>query len=88
MFNYYLEAFDKNEILTPSRLKIGLARLREFQEAPMSILATRMMYAIDVAKDVVRNKPKKAYFGNWHCIFGKRSCFRSLLEQYDESIAE
>lgn len=80
IFNYYLDAFDKDETLTPSRRKQGLARLREIGERDDRLLT--MTAAIDMAKVLSDKKP---FFAQWHCIFGKRATFESLLTEYDES---
>jgi hypothetical protein len=80
IWNYYLDAFCKEEAFTASRIQYGLARLRELAKGEGRAL--RMTAAIDVAKNLSRSKP---YFADWYRIFGKAATFESLVQQYDES---
>lgn len=78
IWNYYLDAFDKDETFTPQRKKQGLERMRELGAAGT---ANWMSAAIDMAKEL---SEKKTFFRDWHCIFGKKDTFASLLQQYEE----
>ena len=79
-WNYYLDAFNKEEILSPSLKRIGLAILSKLNPAANRVEA--MAGAIDVARHIVKREPAKAYFAAWPKIFGKFSTFKSLYEQW------
>lgn len=83
VWNYYLEAFDKQEILSPSAKKKGLAILTELHKHGAA--AENMAFAIDMARHIVKRNPKKAYLANWFTIFGKWDTFVSLQQQYREA---
>jgi hypothetical protein len=88
-WNYYLEAFDKQEILSPSAKKVGLAVLSELHRLGHSgaTCVTTMQCAVDVAHHLVATQPKrKAFFASWFAIFGKWNTFVSLRQQWTEDV--
>lgn len=80
-WNYYLEAFDREEIISPSKKRMGMAVLSELYKKPVSNPAAEMTHAIDMAHHIVKAQPKKAYFSKWSSIFGKWETFLSLHQQ-------
>lgn len=83
IWNYYLDAFDKDEPLSALRQKQGLDRLTELHAngggwEPVTAMAA----VIDMAKKLSKTKP---YFKEWHCIMGKADTFASLLQQYEDT---
>ena len=91
VWNYYLEAFDKQEILSPSAREKGMAVLSELHTLGHScdVCVTTMQCAIDVAHHLVTTQQKKkAFFSNWFAIFGKWNTFVSLHQQWNENIPE
>jgi len=88
-WNYYLEAFDKQEILSPSAKQKGTAVLSELHRLGHSSAAcvATMQCVIDVAHHLVKTQPKrKAFFAGWFAIFGKWNTFVSLRQQWTEDI--
>jgi hypothetical protein len=86
VWNYYLSAFDKQEILFPSSKRMGMAVLSRFRPgADRADCVGAMASAIDMAHYLVKHSPKKAYFSRWESIFGKFDTFRSLFEQHCNS---
>jgi len=85
VWSYYLEAFDKEEILSPSAKKAGmtvLSKLRQRHPAASSEQCVEgMTAAIDRARHIVKTQPKKLFFASWHAIFGKFETFYSLWEE-------
>jgi hypothetical protein len=89
VWNYYLEAFDKQEILSPTAREKGMAVLSELHRLGHScdVCVTTMQCAIDVAHHLVTTQQKKkAFFSNWFAIFGKWNTFVSLRQQWTENI--
>jgi hypothetical protein len=80
VWNYYLSAFNKEEILFPSAKRMGMAVLSRL--LPDVDRVGGMACVIDMAHYLVKHSPKKAYFSKWESIFGKFDTFRSLYEQH------
>ena len=87
VWNYYVEAFDKQEIISPSANKSGIAVLtelrRRFHEISSEQCIDAMTAAIDRARHLAKTNPKKPFFSKWHAIFGKFDTFFSLWEEAD-----
>ena len=87
---YYLEAFDRERIVTPSEKQMARARLLEVlprvvkEHLNPESVAGYMTCAIDVAHHIVRTQPQKKYFSQWFAIFGKQRTFASLIEQHGD----
>ncbi len=82
VWNYYLDAFDKEETLSPSLKRIGLAILSKLNPDPDASRVAGMAAVIDMAHYIVKHDPSKAYFAEWPKIFGKFTTFKSLYEQW------
>ena len=84
-WNSYLEAFDKEEILSPSRKRTGLETLRKLRERFPEITSEQcvggMTSAINRVHHLVKTQPKKAYLADWFKIFGN---FGKFLEYWTE----
>ena len=84
-WDYYLDAFKKDEIISPSAERIGrlvLTRLREKHPAILSEQCVDAMTgAIDRACHLAKTQPKKAFFSDWFKIFGNFDTFYSLWEE-------
>jgi hypothetical protein len=82
IWDYYLEAFDKEEALSPSAKKMGLAVIAKIHKnnPSSSECVHAMTCVIDMARHIVNTQPKKAYFADWHKIL---SMVQSLGSQYD-----
>jgi hypothetical protein len=84
-WDHYLEAFKKEEIISPSARRIGIAILTRLREWRPTISSEQcvdaMTSAIDRARRIVTGQPKKEYFTNWFGIFGKFETFFSLWEE-------
>jgi|ERR1035438_3211357 hypothetical protein len=84
-WDHYLDAFKKDEIISPSARRIGrvvLTRLREKHPAILSEQCVDAMTgAIDRACHLVKSQPKKAFFSDWFAIFGNFDTFYSLWEE-------
>jgi hypothetical protein len=82
VWDYYLEAFDKEEALSPSAKKMGLAEIAKVHKnnPSSSECVHAMTCVIDMARHIVNRQPKKAYFADWHKIL---SMVQSLGSQYD-----
>jgi hypothetical protein len=83
VWTYYLDAFDKEEILSPSARRMGLAILSGIHKHNRTDPVSEMSCAVDMARHLAKKQPKKAYFENWFAIFGKWDTFVSLRRQYD-----
>jgi hypothetical protein len=85
VWNYYLEGFDKQGIISPSANKIGIAVLTELRRRYQGITSEQctdaMTAAIDRARHLAETKPKKTFFSRWHAIFGRFDTFFSLWEE-------
>src|ERR1039457_2404145 len=81
VWTYYLEAFDKDEVLSPSARRMGLAILSDLHKHNRPNPVSEMSCAVDMARHLVKKQPKKAYFENWFAIFGKWDTFVSLRQQ-------
>jgi hypothetical protein len=82
VWDYYNQAFDKQEILSPFKKKMGmdiLSRLNPNMDHVLSMTAV-----IDMAHHLVKRK-KKDYFAKWTSIFGKYDTFESLYEDYSNN---
>jgi len=84
VWNYYLNASDREETLIPSKKKMGLAILRELHAKgggcaryPVYLMAC----AIDAACHVAKRNKKKAYLSKWTSIFSKFETFWSLADE-------
>ena len=84
-WDHYLDAFKKDEIISPSARRIGrvvLTRLREKYPAILSEQCVDAMTgAIDRARHLAKTQPKKAFFSDWFKIFGNFDTFYSLWEE-------
>ena len=85
VWKYYEEAFDKEEIPSPSAKRTGTAVLRKLRERYPAISSEQcvggMTSAIDRAQHLVKTQPKKAYMASWFSIFGK---FEKFIEYWTE----
>jgi hypothetical protein len=85
VWEYYLEAFDKEDIASPSAKRTGTGVLRKLRERYADISSEQcvdgMTSAIDRAKHLVKTQPKKAYMASWFSIFGN---FEKFIEYWDE----
>ena len=80
VWNYYIDAFGKEEIISPARKKMGLAILARLK--PDADRVNLMACAIDMAHYIVKRDSKKAYFSKWTSIFGRLNTFVSLCEDH------
>ena len=87
-WNYYLEKFDKQEIISPSAKKVGVTVLTKLRRRHPGITSEQCMDAmtgaIDRARYLVKRQPAKGFFAKWHAIFGKFETFYSLWEECHE----
>jgi hypothetical protein len=81
VWNYYLTAFDKEEIISPSKKRMGMTVLSALHKRSLPDPAAEMTFAIDMARHIVKTQPKKSYFSKWSSIFGKWDMFQSLHQQ-------
>jgi hypothetical protein len=79
VWDYYLEAFDKDEIISPSKKKMGLGVISKLR--PDVNRVEVMAGAIDMAHHIVKHHPEKSYLAKWTSIFKKFSTFLSLYEE-------
>jgi hypothetical protein len=87
VWDYYLDAFKKDEIISPSAKKMGLEVISKLR--PDVNRVEVMAGAIDMAHHIVKRNPKKAYLAKWTSIFAKFSTFLSLYEESrDSKVAE
>jgi hypothetical protein len=85
VWNYYLEATGREEVLSPAKKKMGLAIIRELYENRCRSVIN-MAAAIDMACHIAKRNPKtKAYLSNWTSIFSKWNTFASLHQEYQET---
>ena len=84
-WNYYLEASGSEEILSPSKKKMGLAVIRKMHERGISHPVEYVRCAIDMAKHIAKKNPKKADLFRWISIFWKWNTFASLHQEYWET---
>lgn len=82
VWKYFLQAFDKEEKLSSAYKKQGLAILRRHKELGHDPVRN-MASVIDLAAKKVNEG--KAFFSQWHAIFGKEDTYRSLLEEYQNT---
>ena len=84
-WEHYLNVFEKEEIISPSAKRIGIATLAGLREKYPSITSEQcvgaMTAAIDAARRIVKAQPKKEFFTRWYGIFGKFETFHSLWEE-------
>ena len=83
VWNYYTAAFDKQEVISPSRKKMGLAILRRLHEKLSARgnewqCVSAMVAAIDMAHFIVNHNPKKADRSKWTSIFARWNTFATL----------
>lgn len=85
VWKYYLEVFEKEEIISPSARRIGIAILTRLREKYPTIASEQcvdaMSSGIDSARRIVKAQPNKKYFARWFGIFGKFETFHSLWEE-------
>jgi hypothetical protein len=84
-WDYYLDVFKKEETISPSATRIGMAILTELRKRFPTIsseqCARAMESAIDSAHRIWHAQPKKEYFSRWFGIFGKFETFYSLWDE-------
>ena len=84
-WEHYLSVFKKDEIISPSARRIGMAILAGLREKYPTISSEdcvgAMTSAIDRARHLAKTEPKKAFFSKWFAIFGKFETFHSLWEE-------
>jgi ribosomal protein S25 len=87
VWNYYLDAFKREEIISPSARRTGIAILTGLRErypkVTSEICVAGMKSAIDRALRITKTRPKKEYFSSWFTIFSKFETFFSLWEEAD-----
>ncbi len=85
VWNYYLDAFKREEIISPSARRTGIAILTGLRErypkVTSEICVAGMKSAIDRALRITKTRPKKEYFSSWFTIFSKFETFFSLWEE-------
>jgi len=82
IWNYYLDAFNKEEPFSRPKKKVGMAVLSKLlPDADHVRVASQV---IDMAAHILKTQPQKTYMSEWWTIF-KWSMFRSLYEQYRET---
>lgn len=84
VWSYYIDAFRKDEIISPSARRTGLAILSELHRLGLDAVY-RMTGAIDMAHHIVKHHPKKVYLANWFAIFGKWNTFVSLYQEFEQA---
>jgi hypothetical protein len=83
VWDYYLDAFKKDEIISPSKKKMGLEVISKLR--PDVNRVEVMAGAIDMAHHIVKHHPEKSYLAKWTSIFAKFSTFLSLYEESRDS---
>ena len=84
VWDYYLDAFKKDEIISPSARRTGLAILSELHKLGRDAVSS-MACAIDMVCHIVKHNPKKAYLANWFAIFGKWNTFVSFYQEFEQA---
>jgi hypothetical protein len=86
VWDYYCQAFRKEESFSPSKKKMGATVLvRMHEQEPGRNVVHDITCAIDMVAHIVKRNPKKAYFASWPRIFAKWNTFVTLLAEYNET---
>ena len=84
-WDHYLDVFNKEEIISPSARRVGMAVLAGLREKYPTISSEdcvgAMTAAIDRERHLAKTEPKKAFFSKWFAIFSKFETFHSLWEE-------
>ena len=84
-WNYYLDASDRQETLNPLKKKMGLAVVSRIRKQGFHLPVLEMSKAIDMARQLARENPKKKFLFRWTSMFSKWNTFVSLWQEYRDS---